>query len=163
MSTAEKNSVFLMLLSQPPNWWPTELVGVMVLIFPHFNHSYITVKQLKTDKCFFCYHFFIWAVATTKLMWRPVEPMGQSLPCCDVFDRKQASFYPGKGIQWFGMTKMVKRTLTPNPVINTYDCLLHRLSIFCLSLLPKYPTSQTRSQARVKRREDTNLRKQTAN
>lgn len=126
-----------MLLSQPPSWWPTELVGFTVLIFSLFNHRYNTAKQLKTKKCYFCYQFSILAVATTELMWHQVEPIRQSLLCGDVIDTKRASFYPGKGTQWVGMTKMVKWILTPNLVINTYDHLLHRLSIFCLSFLPK--------------------------
>lgn len=153
-----------MLLSQPPSWWPTELVGFRALIFPHFNHRYITAKQLKTEKCFFLLPLFHLSSCYHRTDVTPSGTDGTILTMSwYFFDSKQARFYPGKGIQSFGMTKMVKWILTPNLVINTYDCLLHRLPIFCLSSLPKYPMPQVKSQAKVKRREDTNLRKQIAN
>lgn len=105
---------------QPPSWWPTELAGFTALIFSRFKHTYTTAKQLKAKKCFFWYHFSIWAVATREPLWHKWEQMGQSIyyHLCH-HHRKWATLCPGEGIQWFGSTKMVKWILTPNLIINT--------------------------------------------
>lgn len=130
---------------------------------PPFQSQMYHCKTTKNWEMLFLLSGFHLSSCYPRTHGHQVELMGQSLLCCDVFDTKQVSCYPEKGTQWFGMIKMVQWIFTPNLVINTYDCLLHRLSIFCLSFLPKYPMPQAKSQARVKRRENTILRKQAVN
>jgi len=162
-----------------PSWRSAELAGFRAL-FSHLKHvcvflhcekrvCFVHCETTKSKEMLFLVSLFLLSSCSqrTDVIYRGTDGTIYLLSC-GVICRQWASLCPAEGIQWIWnhQNGKVDSHTRSN---KTWDCLLHRLSIFHLSFLPESPTTQAQPLYQIfcsrgkKGREDVDPRKQTVN